>query len=87
MAGGQPNPDFILNMPGWQRRDIPAGWPQFWLWIEGREHAVWGIKTTGSAGADGSTFAGIFDDNCQRNGILTVSLDRPALARTACRSA
>lgn len=34
MAGGQPNPDFILEHAGLAERDIPAGWPQFWLWIE-----------------------------------------------------
>ncbi|QUI97010.1 hypothetical protein KCP76_15345 [Salmonella enterica subsp. enterica serovar Weltevreden] len=48
-----------------------------------REHAVWGLKQLGSAGLCVSTFAGIFDDNCSATGSLTISLDEPALARTA----
>ena len=68
MAGGQPNPDFILNMPGWQSAKFLLVGPNFGC---------------GVRGLIGSTFAGIFDDNCQRNGILTLSLDEPALARLA----
>lgn len=82
MAGGQPNPDFILNMPGWQSATFLLVGPNFGCGSS-REHAVWGLKQLGVRGLIGSTFAGIFDDNCQRNGILTVSLDEPALARLA----
>ncbi|HAF2674995.1 TPA: 3-isopropylmalate dehydratase small subunit [Salmonella enterica subsp. enterica serovar Choleraesuis] len=82
MAGGQPNPDFILNMPGWQSATFLLVGPNFGCGSS-REHAVWGLKQLGVRGLIGSTFAGIFDDNCQRNGILTVSLDKPALARLA----
>lgn len=82
MAGGQPNPDFILNMPGWQSATFLLVGPNFGCGSS-REHAVWGLKQLGIRGLIGSTFAGIFDDNCQRNGILTVSLDEPALARLA----
>lgn len=82
MADGQPNPDFILNMPGWQSATFLLVGPNFGCGSS-REHAVWGLKQLGVRGLIGSTFAGIFDDNCQRNGILTVSLDEPALARLA----
>ncbi len=49
-AGGQPNPDFIPEHAGLAERDIPAGYP---LPADlSREHAVWGLKQLGSAGAD-----------------------------------
>lgn len=40
-----------------------------------REHAVWGLKQMGIRALIGSRFAGIFYDNCQRNGVLLITLD------------
>lgn len=82
LANGQPNPDFILNMPGWQEATFLLVGPNFGCGSS-REHAVWGLKQLGIRALIGSTFAGIFDDNCQRNGILTISLDEAALAYLA----
>ncbi len=42
-----------------------------------REHAVWGLRQLGIRALIGSSFAGIFYDNCQRNGVLTISLPVP----------
>lgn len=82
LGNGQPNPDFILNMPGWQDAMFLLVGPNFGCGSS-REHAVWGLKQLGIRALLGSTFAGIFDDNCQRNGILTISLDDASLARLA----
>jgi 3-isopropylmalate/(R)-2-methylmalate dehydratase small subunit len=40
-----------------------------------REHAVWGLKQVGIRALIGTSFAGIFYDNCQRNGVLTIVLE------------
>lgn len=71
---GQLNEDFILNRPGWQNASFLLTGPNFGCGSS-REHAVWGLKQLGIRALIGSTFAGIFNDNCQRNGVLTISLD------------
>ena len=48
-----------------------------------REHAVWGLKQLGIRALIGTTFAGIFFDNCQRNGVLTVQLSPDQWAQIA----
>ena len=37
-----------------------------------REHAVWGLRQAGIRALIGTTFAGIFFDNCSRNGLLAI---------------
>ncbi|HDY7042784.1 TPA: 3-isopropylmalate dehydratase small subunit, partial [Klebsiella pneumoniae] len=59
---------------GWQNASFLLTGPNFGCGSS-REHAVWGLKQLGIRALIGSTFAGIFNDNCQRNGILTLSLD------------
>ena len=39
-----------------------------------REHAVWGLSQLGVRALIGTSFAGIFFDNCARNGLLAVTL-------------
>jgi 3-isopropylmalate/(R)-2-methylmalate dehydratase small subunit len=46
-----------------------------------REHAVWGLKQMGIRALIGSSFAGIFYDNCQRNGVLLITLEEAVLQR------
>ncbi|MGY3000599.1 3-isopropylmalate dehydratase small subunit [Ewingella americana] len=48
-----------------------------------REHAVWGLKQLGIRALIGTTFAGIFFDNCQRNGVLTVQLSPEQWSKVA----
>lgn len=78
LADGQPNPEFILNQPAWQSARFLVVGPNFGCGSS-REHAVWGLKQLGIRALIGSSFAGIFFDNCQRNGVLIVSLDEPQL--------
>ncbi|MFJ9991996.1 3-isopropylmalate dehydratase small subunit [Pseudomonas putida] len=73
-AGGAPNPDFVLNQAPWQHARFLVVGPNFGCGSS-REHAVWGLKQLGIRALIGSSFAGIFFDNCQRNGVLLIQLD------------
>ncbi len=74
LPSGEPNPDFILNQPAWQGARFLVTGPNFGCGSS-REHAVWGLKQMGIQALIGSSFAGIFYDNCQRNGVLTIVLE------------
>jgi 3-isopropylmalate/(R)-2-methylmalate dehydratase small subunit len=74
LPNGEPNPQFILNQPGWQGASFMVVGPNFGCGSS-REHAVWGLKQLGIRALIGSSFAGIFYDNCQRNGVLTIVLE------------
>ncbi|WGK88985.1 MULTISPECIES: 3-isopropylmalate dehydratase small subunit [Pseudomonas] len=80
LPDGQPNPAFVLNQPAWQGASFMVVGPNFGCGSS-REHAVWGLKQMGIRALIGSSFAGIFYDNCQRNGVLLVTLDEPVLQR------
>lgn len=72
-AQGNRRPDFILNRPGyWDPCFLIVG-PNFGCGSS-REHAVWGLKQIGIRALIGTTFAGIFHDNCLRNGVAPISL-------------
>ncbi|PKE31600.1 3-isopropylmalate dehydratase small subunit [Rahnella sp. AA] len=81
-ADGSPDPAFILNQPGWQEAKFLLVGPNFGCGSS-REHAVWGLKQLGIRALIGTTFAGIFFDNCQRNGVLTVQLTPDQWAQLA----
>ncbi|WP_223453100.1 MULTISPECIES: 3-isopropylmalate dehydratase small subunit [unclassified Pseudomonas] len=80
LPDGQPNPEFVLNQPAWQGASFMVVGPNFGCGSS-REHAVWGLKQMGIRALIGSSFAGIFYDNCQRNGVLLITLDEPVLQR------
>ena len=77
---GQPNPAFILNQPGYQRARFLIVGPNFGCGSS-REHAVWGLVQLGIRALIGTSFAGIFEDNCQNNGLATLSLAPGEIAR------
>lgn len=81
-ADGAPDPAFILNQPAWQEAKFLLVGPNFGCGSS-REHAVWGLKQLGIRALIGTTFAGIFFDNCQRNGVLTVQLTPEQWAQLA----
>ncbi|MEB0090190.1 3-isopropylmalate dehydratase small subunit [Pseudomonas sp. CCI4.2] len=84
LVSGEPNPEFILNQAPWQGAKFMVTGPNFGCGSS-REHAVWGLKQRGIRALIGSSFAGIFYDNCQRNGVLIISLEEAqvqALGRT-----
>ena len=70
---GSLNPNFILNKPAWQGAQFLIVGPNFGCGSS-REHAVWGLRQLGIRALIGTSFAGIFNDNCQRNGVLTLTL-------------
>ncbi|AZS49725.1 3-isopropylmalate dehydratase small subunit [Entomomonas moraniae] len=78
-ANGAPNPDFILNQKPWQQAKFLLVGANFGCGSS-REHAVWGLQQIGIRALIGSSFAGIFNDNCQRNGVLTINLTEDELA-------
>lgn len=74
LADGSPNPDFVLNQTPWNQTRFLVTGPNFGCGSS-REHAVWGLKQLGIRALIGTSFAGIFFDNCQRNGVLLIQLD------------
>jgi len=80
LASGEPNPEFVLNQPAWQGASFMVVGPNFGCGSS-REHAVWGLKQMGIRALIGSSFAGIFYDNCQRNGVLLITLEEAVLQR------
>jgi 3-isopropylmalate/(R)-2-methylmalate dehydratase small subunit len=80
LPDGSLNPEFVLNQPAWQGASFMVVGPNFGCGSS-REHAVWGLKQMGIRALIGSSFAGIFYDNCQRNGVLLITLDEPVLQR------
>lgn len=73
LSSGAPNPDFVLNRPEFQSAKFLIVGSNFGCGSS-REHAVWGLKQMGIRALIGTTFAGIFFDNCQRNGLLIIQL-------------
>jgi 3-isopropylmalate/(R)-2-methylmalate dehydratase small subunit len=80
LPDGEPNPAFILNQPAWQGASFLVTGPNFGCGSS-REHAVWGLRQMGIRALIGSSFAGIFYDNCQRNGVLLITLDEATVQR------
>jgi 3-isopropylmalate/(R)-2-methylmalate dehydratase small subunit len=80
LADGKPNPDFVLNQVPWNRASFLVVGPNFGCGSS-REHAVWGLKQLGFRALIGTSFAGIFFDNCQRNGVLLIQLGEADLQR------
>lgn len=76
---GQPDPDFILNRSGFAGARFLVVGPNFGCGSS-REHAVWGLMQLGFRALIGTSFAGIFHDNCRNNGLLTIVLDPATIA-------
>jgi len=66
-------PSFILNKPEWRNSRFLVVGDNFGCGSS-REHAVWGLMQYGIRALVGTTFAGIFFDNCARNGLLAVAV-------------
>ncbi|PWC40347.1 3-isopropylmalate dehydratase small subunit [Azospirillum sp. TSO22-1] len=84
-ADGRPNGDFILNREAWAGARFLVVGPNFGCGSS-REHAVWGLSQLGIRALIGTSFAGIFNDNCHRNGVLTVSLPSAVVEDLAARA-
>lgn len=78
LANGDKSPDFVLNQAPWEGASFLVVGPNFGCGSS-REHAVWGLKQLGIRALIGTSFAGIFYDNCQRNGVLLIQLSEAEL--------
>lgn len=79
-GSGAPRPDFMLNQAPWtQARFLVVG-PNFGCGSS-REHAVWGLRELGIRCILGTSFGGIFADNCLRNGVPALSLQETQIER------
>jgi 3-isopropylmalate/(R)-2-methylmalate dehydratase small subunit len=72
-ASGQPRPQFVLNRAPWTQARILVTGPNYGCGSS-REHAVWGMRPLGLRCVIGSSFGGIFADNCARNGVPAIVL-------------
>jgi 3-isopropylmalate/(R)-2-methylmalate dehydratase small subunit len=72
---GNPIQNFILNMPKFKGRKILLTRENFGIGSS-REHAVWAIRDFGFNAIMGVSFADIFYNNCFKNGILAIKLDK-----------
>jgi 3-isopropylmalate/(R)-2-methylmalate dehydratase small subunit len=79
-APGQPRPEFVLNRAPWTQARILVTGPNYGCGSS-REHAVWGMRPLGLRCVIGSTFGGIFADNCARNGVPAITLPLPEADR------
>lgn len=72
---GNDKPDFVLNLPQFKGRSILLTRENFGIGSS-REHAVWAIKDFGFKALIGISFADIFYNNCFKNGVLAIKLDK-----------
>ena len=79
-APGRARPDFVLNRDPWNRAAILLTGPNFGCGSS-REHAVWGLLELGVRSVIGTSFGGIFADNCARNGVPAISVEPRQLER------
>lgn len=77
---GATRPEFILNDPRWAGARFLVTGPNFGCGSS-REHAVWGLMQLGVRALIGTSYGGIFFDNCARNGLLVVTLEQASLNR------
>ena len=81
-ASGAPRPGFVLNQAPWQEARFLVVGPNFGCGSS-REHAVWGLLQLGIRALIGTSFAGIFFDNCRNNGLLALALEPARVAELA----
>jgi 3-isopropylmalate/(R)-2-methylmalate dehydratase small subunit len=73
LPDGKPNPDFVLNKPGYRGASILVAGRNFGSGSS-REHAPWALLDYGFRCIIAPSFADIFHSNCFQNGILPVVL-------------
>jgi 3-isopropylmalate/(R)-2-methylmalate dehydratase small subunit len=74
-ADGNPNPDFILNKPEIAGAAILLAGHNFGCGSS-REHAPWALADFGFRAIVSTSFADIFRNNCLKNGLLPIVVDK-----------
>jgi 3-isopropylmalate/(R)-2-methylmalate dehydratase small subunit len=82
IGGREPNPEFVLNKPGFAGTRIILGGSNFGCGSS-REHAVWALHEYGIRAVVAPSFSPIFFGNCVRNGIVPVRLPAATVASLA----
>ena len=77
-AGGSPRPDFVLNRPEHTGATILVTGRNFGCGSS-REHAAWALGDYGFRAVVAPSFADIFRQNADQNGLVTVELPEPAV--------
>ena len=77
-----PDPDFVLNRPEFTGARILLSGRNFGCGSS-REHAVWALLEYGIRCVIAESFAPIFYNNCIRNGLLPVALERTQIEALA----
>jgi len=72
---GNDKSDFVLNFPEFKGRQVLLTRENFGIGSS-REHAVWALKDFGFKVILGISFADIFYNNCFKNGVLIIKLDK-----------
>ena len=72
---GNPKPDFILNKPQMEGAQILLAGNNFGCGSS-REHAPWALIDYGFRALISTTFADIFRNNCFKNGLLPVIVNK-----------
>ena len=73
LDNGDPNPDFVLNDPRYQKASILVAGANFGCGSS-REHAPWALQQYGFKAVIAPSFADIFRNNCYKNGFLPITL-------------
>ena len=79
-ALGQARSDFVLNQAPWTEAMFLITGANFGCGSS-REHAVWGLRELGIRCVLGTSFGGIFSDNCMRNGVPALVLPAAEVER------
>ena len=74
-ANGNPKPDFVLNRPGTAGAAILLAGNNFGCGSS-REHAPWALVDFGFRAIISTSFADIFRNNCLKNGLLPILVDK-----------
>lgn len=78
----QPNPDFVLNQPRYDKASILLAGDNFGCGSS-REHAVWALAEYGFRAIIAPGFGSIFFNNCIANGIVPIVLRPEQVAALA----
>ncbi len=73
LPDGSPNPDFVLNKPGYASASVLISGRNFGSGSS-REHAPWALQQFGFRAVIAPSFGDIFRSNCYQNGLLPVQL-------------
>ena len=82
LADGSPNPDFVLNRPEMQGRQVLLVGDNFGCGSS-REHAPWALAAWGIKAIISTSFADIFRNNSMKNGLLPIVVDPATHQRIA----